>query len=132
MQGLSWCVCLGGVSMPSKPPRPCMVQGCRGFSTGNGYCKEHQYIHLEKMAVRQKRVDDKRGQSQDRGYDWQWRKVRRLKFLSNPLCEWCESKGIIKSAEEIHHIVSIKEAPDKRLEIDNLQSLCKACHEKTK
>ena len=132
MRGLSWCVCLGGVSMPSKPPRPCMVQGCRGFSTGNGYCKEHQYIPKDKQSAREKGTADRRGTAAERGYDGQWQKVRWLKLRTNPLCEECEKRGRVVPAKEVHHIQPIKERPDLRLSVENLQSLCVPCHDKTK
>ena len=118
--------------MPSKPLRPCVVHGCRGFSTGNGYCNDHQDIYQEKKREQHRKLDNKRGSSTQRGYDGQWRKVRRLKFLDNPLCEWCEANGLVVAAQEIHHKIPIKEAPEKRLEMDNLESLCRACHETTK
>ena len=32
-----------------------------------------------------------------------WRLLRSLKFANNPLCELCKEKGIIRTAEDIHH-----------------------------
>ncbi|MDR1582080.1 MAG: HNH endonuclease [Prevotellaceae bacterium] len=65
-----------------------------------------------------------------------WRRLRRIKFAHNPLCELCEKKGIIIPAEDIHHIVSFMSAGDIEqrrhlaYDFDNLLSLCKVCHQK--
>lgn len=58
--------------------------------------------------------------------------MRRKKISDNPLCEICDSKGVIKPASEVHHIVPIESDPArmKALCFDegNLQSLCHDCH----
>ena len=63
-----------------------------------------------------------------------WRKLR-LNYLSqHPLCEECLKKGIIKSAQDIHHVISFMTTDDmcerERLAFDssNLQALCRDCH----
>lgn len=63
-----------------------------------------------------------------------WRKLR-LNYLSqHPLCEECLKKGIIKSAQDIHHVISFMITDDmcerERLAFDssNLQALCRDCH----
>lgn len=65
-----------------------------------------------------------------------WRKLR-LNYLSqHPLCEECLKKGIIRSAKDIHHIISFMTTDDmcerERLAFDssNLQALCRECHNK--
>ncbi len=58
-----------------------------------------------------------------------WRALRDYKRELNPLCEKCYAKGIIKDTEEIHHMVSIEADMSKALELDNLISLCKSCHD---
>ena len=63
-----------------------------------------------------------------------WQKIRHKKFVANPICEMCASKGIVRATEEIHHIVPVEDGNDesemRRLAYDfnNLQSLCKECH----
>lgn len=65
-----------------------------------------------------------------------WRKLRAWKFICNPLCEECETHGIITPAEDVHHKKSFMSVddPNERLrlayDVDNLQSLCKKCHQK--
>ena len=66
----------------------------------------------------------------------QWKKIRLAKLMQNPLCEICLQNNIITSAVDVHHIQSFVNIfdPLRRKEIaynfDNLQSLCKVCHQK--
>ena len=54
--------------------------------------------------------------------------------LHTTLCEMCEKKGIVKPADDVHHIQSFMEVDDqdaRRLlafDFDNLMSLCDECH----
>lgn len=63
-----------------------------------------------------------------------WKQLREWYIMNNPLCEKCQEKGIIKSAEEIHHITPISKGKDKLEMMDfaynpnNLIALCKECH----
>jgi len=58
-----------------------------------------------------------------------WRELRDLKLTNNPFCEACEKQGkLLVVAIDVDHIEPIEKAPHLALDIDNLQSLCKACH----
>ena len=62
-----------------------------------------------------------------------WKKLRLAKLMANPLCEICLDKGIVRSAEDIHHKDSfLNYTGNKRLEkaydYNNLLSVCKECH----
>jgi 5-methylcytosine-specific restriction protein A len=64
-----------------------------------------------------------------------WRMLRLAKLSDNPLCEMCATKGIVKPAVDVHHIVSFMTADDEvrrkalAYDYDNLMSLCKECHQ---
>jgi len=76
-----------------------------------------------------KRNPDLRLNSGLRGYDYRWFKVRNLKAKINPLCEICEQQDIDTPLDVVHHIVPIEQAPELRLVMSNLQSLCWLHHE---
>ena len=65
-----------------------------------------------------------------------WRALRAAKLRDNPLCEMCEKEGIVKPADDVHHIQSFMSTsnPDVRrvlaFDYDNLMSLCDECHSK--
>jgi 5-methylcytosine-specific restriction protein A len=57
--------------------------------------------------------------------------------MNHPLCERCQSKGKITPAIDIHHRISFMTVEDDLLKMkaiafdyDNLESLCKECHQK--
>lgn len=60
------------------------------------------------------------------------RKVRDIKLRCNPLCERCESGGLVVVAKEVHHKKPWDKYPDLALDLDNLESLCEPCHDKAK
>ena len=63
----------------------------------------------------------------------QWRALRDYKLTNNPLCEHCQKKDIINSAQEVDHIIPLNVYQNSALDYNNLQSLCRRCHiEKTR
>ena len=66
--------------------------------------------------------------TQEAGYGWDWRKLSERYRAENPLCEQCQSNGVATAAEEVHHKVSIADAPWLRLEWSNLMAVCVPCH----
>lgn len=56
-----------------------------------------------------------------------WRKLRAVKLEQQPMCEECERNGKITPAQMVDHIVPINRG-GASLDIENLQSLCNACH----
>lgn len=67
--------------------------------------------------------------TKQRGYDGDWKRLRAAVLNDNPLCVECEEHGIVKAAEEVHHIVPISVDRSLRLVPSNLKPLCKACHD---
>lgn len=65
----------------------------------------------------------------ERGYGGDWAKLSKRIRKERPLCEPCWREGRVRSATEVHHIVSIARAPHLRLDANNLMSVCRECHE---
>lgn len=74
---------------------------------------------------RKKQTDKARPSPAKRGYDGDWRKVRKAFLLAHP---YCSTPGCNAAATEADHIKSIREAPHLRLEWSNLRPFCKPCH----
>jgi len=67
--------------------------------------------------------DRTRGSAAQRGYGWQWTKLRKLVLAEQPICKM---PGCWEPSAEVDHIVpKAKGGTDDR---DNLQGLCKPCH----
>ena len=61
----------------------------------------------------------------------QWVKVRRQVMVrDNLLCQHCLDVKKITKANMVHHIIELKRDWSKRLELNNLISLCNTCHNK--
>lgn len=103
--------------MPVKPLKPCKKRGCPELVTGR-FCAQHEPPPAP---------DTRHESAAKRGYDSKWRKLRLMKLRRDPICQIRHlCRGAI--ATEVDHIVPIKRAPEKRLDMANLQSACKACH----
>ena len=64
----------------------------------------------------------------DRGYGSDWIKLRQVVLgRDDHLCQACLAKGRVTAANQVDHIVpKAKQGTD---DLDNLQSLCKPCHD---
>ncbi|MET3109742.1 HNH endonuclease [Salinicoccus halitifaciens] len=107
----------------------CNEVGCRELiERRETYCEKHK-------GVVDKRYNDYRNKY-DREYisfyrSPSWRKKRKEALRrDNWICKDCEQAGLYQIAEEVHHIIEVKDDWKKRLDIDNLVSLCKLCHNK--
>jgi 5-methylcytosine-specific restriction protein A len=65
-----------------------------------------------------------------RGYDAEWRRFRAWFLGCNPLCVLCLDRGVYRAATVVDHIVSVNEAPERRLDPANCRALCKPCHDR--
>ena len=80
---------------------------------------------------RDKQADRRRGTAAQRGYDGRWQRLRAHKLRANPVCEECERQGRVTPAREVDHIEPFTSRQDpRRLDWDNLQSLCNPCHQR--
>jgi len=59
----------------------------------------------------------------------EWQILRKWILSRHPLCEKCIDNDRITPATELHHKIDIKDDPSKRLDTNNLQPLCKKCHD---
>lgn len=81
-------------------------------------CSCQKQARAERVA----KADARRPSPAERGYDADWHRVRRRMLRERPIC----ACGAL--ATEVHHVKSIREAPHLRLDVANLQCLCRSCH----
>lgn|SRR5690625_1791911 len=65
----------------------------------------------------------------------EWRKLRELALSrDNYECQDCKKEGKVTTRQdmvlEVHHIVELEKEPKLALELNNLKTLCKLCHNK--
>lgn len=58
-----------------------------------------------------------------------WLRCRKLALIrDNYLCQKCLKENKITTADMVHHIRSLEDYPELALVLENLESLCNACH----
>jgi len=107
--------------MPTRPPRACAAPGCPRLVTDTARCPEHE-------KARHRAIDERRGSSTERGYGSDWQRFRAWWLSQHPLCVECEREGRVEVATDVDHVVSIAEAPERRLDPTNVRSLCHRHH----
>lgn len=105
--------------MPSRPPTACRRTGCGGVVVG-GICSRCGPLRRATAAEH----DERRGDATARGYDSAWRRVRAVALARDSgLCCLCHRPAVL-----VDHITPIRDGGE-RLALDNLQSLCRRCHD---
>lgn len=68
----------------------------------------------------------------ERGYGGRWQTVRRHFLRANPLCVMCAQQGRVEAASVVDHIRPHEGDPSKFWDAENMQALCKRCHDSHK
>lgn len=105
--------------MPQKPKHPCNQPGCRALTYGR-YCDAHK---KESHRRYNKYLRDHESVMR---YGTEWRKIRAAFIKANPLCHKCLDAGRLTPAQEVHHIVPLRDGGTH--ERSNLMPLCVSCH----
>lgn len=61
-----------------------------------------------------------------------WDRLRELQLTLEPLCQFCKQSEFIVEADIVDHITPHKGSVELFFDPDNLQSLCKHCHDSVK
>ncbi|MDO9529271.1 MAG: HNH endonuclease signature motif containing protein [Syntrophales bacterium] len=110
--------------MPRKPKSPCRHPGCPEL-TEDRFCKQHQQEYRREYNREQRPEYSRKLYRSSR-----WRKLRRRFQQENPLCEECKKVGRLIEATVVDHIIPHKGDEMLFWDIDNLQALCKPCHDR--
>ncbi|SQC57668.1 HNH endonuclease [Listeria newyorkensis] len=58
-----------------------------------------------------------------------WAKTRKTVLARDYyLCQECKRRGIIKQGNTVHHIIELREDTSKAFDLNNLETVCLACH----
>jgi 5-methylcytosine-specific restriction endonuclease McrA len=60
--------------------------------------------------------------------EWQALAARTREAQHNE-CQRCKEKGFYSPCEAVHHVMHVKKHPELALSMENLECLCRACHE---
>lgn len=118
----------GGFALPIL--HKCRKSGCHELvDTTSNYCKKHTRAYAreyDKLRTSRELTKEYRSFYHSKA----WRELRVEKLSISPLCEECIKHCIYTLATEVHHKHEVFYYWSERLDIKNLESLCKSCHEK--
>jgi len=113
-----------------RPLRPCAVPGCVNL-TRERYCEAHATRTQIERAERDRHYDEtRRDRKLTEFYNsTAWKRAREAaRIRDHNLCQDCLQRGRVVFADTVHHIVPVRAAWARRLQLDNLVSLCTSCH----
>lgn len=82
-------------------------------------------------AIRVQAPKPERPKTASRGYDHLWRKTSERHRRRHPFCVFCAQAGRQRLCDDVDHKIPIEDGGD-RLKAENLQSLCRGCHNSIK
>lgn len=83
---------------------------------GTGRCEAHKRVDWKKKPDAPKRITGRRLQAE-----------REALLRANPLCVWCQLKGLVRLATQRDHIIPLSEGGEDVP--SNTQGLCDDCHD---
>ena len=111
-----------GDFMPLKRLRECKIYSCREL-TRVSYCLTHADGKQQEAKYYNKHVRDKQSTSFYKSREW--KQTRQLVLMrDNHLCQSCLKQDRVVPAVMVHHIVELKQDWNKRLDLNNLESIC--------
>lgn len=109
--------------MPMKALHLCNKAGCTSL-TRERYCSKHKEEYYTRY--NRERTDTKYVAFYKTP---EWEVARAMAMARDRYqCVMCRARGVVTRATMVHHIVPVKKDWDKRLDLDNLMSLCESCH----
>ncbi|RXI58977.1 HNH endonuclease [Clostridium tetani] len=121
--------------MAIRSKKPCKKFRCKNLTQyPNKYCDLHSDLEEKEKYQMNKQYDFHIRNKRDRRYSdfyhsTEWIKVRQLRLtIDNGLCQQCLKDKKITLADVVHHKVELKDDWSKRVDVDNLLSLCHKCH----
>lgn len=111
----------------NKPFKICRVFGCNQL-TKESYCIDHDHVQQERELNRYKEYNKQRDPMLTKFYNSkEWRALREYVMAKNHfLCIQCT----LVPADVVDHIIPIEVDWSLRLDVNNCQPLCHACHNK--
>jgi len=117
--------------MPKKTKKPCAYPGCSELVRDERFCLKHKDQAQKQRRERDQFYDtyirDQKAKAFYKSRAWQAARRRAL-IRDHYLCQDCLEQNRITQADTVHHRVEISKDWSKRLDLNNLVSLCAACH----
>jgi len=112
--------------MPNRPKKLCTYPGCNTLVDGSeSKCAVHRTEYKKSLSKKRIRPE------YDKWYNTSlWANIRKRKLGEEPLCQECLKYDEYVTANIVDHIIPHKGLWNIFVDYDNLQSLCKSCHDR--
>lgn len=89
---------------------------------------QHRHRLWKPREETRREYDKARAKEHNQIYDRGWQALRKAFVQDHPLCRHCEAEGMIVAGQDVDHIIPVRIAPERRLDVTNCQHLCKRHH----
>lgn len=111
-----------------RPKRKCSKPSCNAFvDYTETYCMKHK-ASVSKQYNNEIRFNKDNKHIASFYASGSWKKTRNSFIAAYPLCKRCYDSGKVTAARIVHHKIEVRDDFSKRLEWDNLESICQNCH----
>ena len=113
------------------PMKECNAVACHNLVPYDvAYCAKHKDQANDGVRNSNKLYDRNRNKKFRKIYEsTRWRKLRLQMLLRDGyLCQECRRQGLYTVANVVDHIIELRDDMSKAYDINNLESLCHACH----
>jgi 5-methylcytosine-specific restriction protein A len=109
--------------MPWAPEKRCYEPGCALVALpGKPRCPAHQRAYY-------RQDNASRDPALTAFYNsTEWKGFRAAYRAEHPWCQTCEREGRETLAQQVDHLIPVRQRPDLALDEGNVQSLCASCH----
>lgn len=107
--------------MPTLPRPRCAKPRCHSTSvSGSSLCADHAPAAAPSRAPSRADLHMYKGKT--------WASIRASQLSAHPLCAGCQSRGLVRSASAVDHVIPWRSIGPAAFRVNRFQSLCHECH----
>lgn len=109
--------------MPTVPRSRCAKPRCHAPSVpGSSLCADHAPAPAPARSLAPSRADLHHYKSRA------WESIRAGQLSAFPLCAGCQSRGLVRAASVVDHVIPWRAIGPQAFRVNRWQSLCPMCH----
>ena len=101
---------------------------CARKATYRGFCDACRQVPTAPLKQR-RRLQSGRRPAHPVANTKAWRRLAKTLLQAEPYCKRCERMGHRRPATQVDHVLPARLFPEKAMDPDNTQTLCKRCHD---
>lgn len=101
---------------------------CSGEASFYGLCQRCRVIPVPPVKQRRRAAPGRRP-AHPIANSRKWRRLAKSLLQDDPFCKRCQRMGKRRAATQVDHVLPARIFPDRMMDPDNTQNLCKPCHD---